>query len=72
MRPVRIWNKKSLEGFKERSDVIYILKIILEAVRRMYCRGAKGSREPCGEVIPLIHGYSGAEEKQIDSLINWI
>lgn len=38
----------------------------------MYCRGAKGSREPCGEVIPLIHGYSGAEEKQIDSLINWI
>ena len=48
--------------------MIYILKIILEAVQRMYCRGAKGSREPCEEVIPLIHGYSGAEEKQIDSL----
>lgn len=37
----------------------------------MYCRGAKGSREPCEEVILLIHGYNGVEEsKQILLLID--
>lgn len=29
----------------------------------MYCRGVEGSREPCKEVIPVVHGYSGAREK---------
>lgn len=44
-------------------DMIYILKITVEAVLRMYCKGAEGNREPCKKVIPVIHGYSGAGEK---------
>ena len=34
----------------------------------MYCTGAKGSRQPCEEVIPVVRGYSGAGEKQMDFL----
>lgn len=34
----------------------------------MYCGGAKGSRELCEKVIPVVHGYSGAGEKQINFL----
>lgn len=48
--------------------MIYILKITVEAVLRMYCKGAEGNREPCKKVIPVIHGYSGAGEKQVGFL----
>lgn len=43
--------------------MIYILKITLEAMLGRHCREAERSREPCEEVIPVIHSYSVAGEK---------